>query len=141
MTSVMCPECGAAVRVSERKGMPGWAIGCIVGVVVIPIIVGVVGILAAIAVPSFIRARDTSQFNTCMANLSMIESAKELAALEHPTLQPGDAIPPEMINPFLRGGLEGYSCPLGGQYTINSVGREPECSEHGTLSNALIRRE
>jgi len=133
MTTAMCPECGAPVRLSEKKGMPGWGIGCIIGVVVIPIIVAVVGMLAAIAVPSFMRAREISQYNACISNLSMIDSAKEQAMMEIPTLRVGDEVDPDTIAPFLRGGFESMICPAGGEYTIHPAGREPECSHHGTL--------
>ena len=136
MTSLMCPQCGAAVRVSERKGMPGWGIGCIIGLIVIPVIVAVIGMLTAIAVPSFMRARETSQRHACMANLNMIESAKEMAWSDNQTLQPGHHVPEDMINPFLRGGIESCVCPAGGQYTIHPIGQEPECSVHGTFGTA-----
>lgn len=43
----------------------------------IMIVVAIIGLLAAIAIPSFMRARTTSQANACINNLRQIESGKE----------------------------------------------------------------
>ena len=48
----------------------------------IMIVVAIIGLLAAIAIPSFMRARVTSQKNACINNLRQIESAKDQYALE-----------------------------------------------------------
>ena len=45
--------------------------------------VAVGGLLAAIAIPNFVRARTTSQENACINNLRLIDSAKQQWALEH----------------------------------------------------------
>src|SRR5260370_13884754 len=43
----------------------------------IMIVVLIIGILLAVAVPNFIKARETSRAKACVANLKQIESAKE----------------------------------------------------------------
>ena len=48
----------------------------------IMIVVAIIGLLAAIAIPSFMRARLTSQQNACINNLRQIEAAKDQLALE-----------------------------------------------------------
>jgi len=48
----------------------------------IMIVVAIIGLLAAIAIPSFMRARLTSQQNACINNLRQIEAAKDQCALE-----------------------------------------------------------
>ena len=48
----------------------------------IMIVVAIIGLLAAIAIPSFMKARTTSQKNACINNLRQIESGKEQWALE-----------------------------------------------------------
>ena len=48
----------------------------------IMIVVAIIGLLAAIAIPNFIRARTTTQQNTCWNNLRQFESAKAQYALE-----------------------------------------------------------
>src|SRR5437867_11330126 len=49
----------------------------------IMIVVLIIGILLAIAVPNFIKARDTSRAKACTANLKQIESAKEQWAMDN----------------------------------------------------------
>ena len=49
----------------------------------IMIVVAIIGLLAAIAIPSFMRARTTSQANACINNLRQIEAAKDQFALEN----------------------------------------------------------
>lgn len=49
----------------------------------IMIVVAIIGLLAAIAIPSFMRARLTSQQNACINNLRQIEAAKDQFALEN----------------------------------------------------------
>ena len=48
----------------------------------IMIVVAIIGLLAAIAIPSFMRARLTSQQNACINNLRQVEAAKDQYALE-----------------------------------------------------------
>lgn len=48
----------------------------------IMIVVAIIGLLAAIAIPSFMKARTTSQQNACINNLRQIEAAKDQYALE-----------------------------------------------------------
>ena len=47
----------------------------------IMIVVAIIGILAAIAIPNFIKSRKESQKNACIANLKQIEGAVEQARL------------------------------------------------------------
>jgi len=49
----------------------------------IMIVVAIIGLLAAIAIPNFIKARSYSQVNACIANLKQIESAKSSWAMEN----------------------------------------------------------
>ena len=49
----------------------------------IMIVVAIIGLLAAIAIPNFIRARTTSQQNACINNLRQIDGAKQQWALEN----------------------------------------------------------
>ncbi len=48
----------------------------------IMIVVAIIGLLAAIAIPNFVKARENSQVNTCIANMKQIEGAKATWALE-----------------------------------------------------------
>src|SRR2546425_3255499 len=66
----------------------------------IMIVVAIIGLLAAIAIPNFVKARTTAQQNACINNLRQIDSAKQQWALE--TRQATNATPVETdIGPYL----------------------------------------
>jgi len=48
----------------------------------IMIVVAIIGLLAAIAIPNFIKARTTAQMNACINNLRQIDGAAQQWALE-----------------------------------------------------------
>ena len=48
----------------------------------IMIVVAIIGLLAAIAIPNFVRARTVAQTNACIANLKQIEGAQQVAVLD-----------------------------------------------------------
>jgi prepilin-type N-terminal cleavage/methylation domain-containing protein len=78
----------------------------------IMIVVAIIGLLAAIAIPNFIRARITSQTNLCIDNLRMIDAAEQQWALEFGEVS--TAVPQVTdLQPYLgRGSGELPSCPL-----------------------------
>jgi type II secretory pathway pseudopilin PulG len=93
------------------------------------IVVAIIGLLAAISVPNFARARSTSQTEACINNLRQIESAKQQWALENN--QPVSATPIQSIlMPFLgRGPIGAWpTCPSSGTYSINAVSTAATCS-------------
>ncbi|HZV36220.1 MAG TPA: prepilin-type N-terminal cleavage/methylation domain-containing protein, partial [Verrucomicrobiae bacterium] len=47
----------------------------------IMIVVAIIGLLAAIAIPNFVHARTTAQQNACINNLRQIDGAKQEWAL------------------------------------------------------------
>ena len=49
----------------------------------IMIVVAIIGLLAAIAIPNFVRARTTSQQNACINNLRQIDGAIQQLSLIH----------------------------------------------------------
>lgn len=97
----------------------------------IMIVVLIIGILMAIAVPNFMKSRETSTRNACIQNLKEIDHAKESYAMEN-NLQNGAAV--TMANlaggsgKFLKGPATGPACGGGGTYTVNVVGTNPSCS-------------
>jgi len=91
----------------------------------IMIVVLIIGILMAIAVPNFIQARSTSRKNSCIANLKQIDSAKEQYAMEA-KLDTGATVTSANLAPTY---IKAYpTCPGGGTYTIAVVGTNPSCS-------------
>jgi prepilin-type N-terminal cleavage/methylation domain-containing protein len=78
----------------------------------IMIVVAIIGLLAAIAIPNLTRSRVTSQTNLCIDNLRMLDAAKQQWALEHGEL--ATATPTGIdVQPYLgRGGGELPVCPI-----------------------------
>jgi len=93
----------------------------------IMIVVAIIGLLAAIAIPSFMKARTTSQKNACINNLRQIEAAKEQWALENKK-STGDDIVESAVNAYMK---TNPSCPAGGTYTYNVVGTDATCDVTG----------
>lgn len=89
-----------------------------------------VGLLAAIAVPNFIKARDVAQRNTCINNLRIIDGAKQMWALENNKTT--GAVPSwSDLKPYLGKNAAKLKCPVGGEYIIGAVGEKPRCSIAG----------
>jgi prepilin-type N-terminal cleavage/methylation domain-containing protein len=103
----------------------------------IMIVVAIIGLLAAIAIPNFVRARTTSQQNACINNLRLIDAAKQQWALEQS--QGSTATPAGTdLQPYLGHGSSGElpSCPAdpagawASSYSasINTISVKPTCS-------------
>src|SRR5439155_21141572 len=96
------------------------------------IVVAIIGLLAAIAIPNFIKARTTAQMNACINNLRQIDGAEQQWALE--MKQAAAAIPAYTdISPYMRNAVV---CPAGGgtatfasSYILVNVGGpdNPQC--------------
>ena len=72
-------------------------------IVELMIVVAIIGILLAIAIPNFVKTRDTSQLAAVYNNLRIIEDAKDQWALEHKKGS-GDVIDLPALSDFLKGG-------------------------------------
>jgi prepilin-type N-terminal cleavage/methylation domain-containing protein len=105
----------------------------------IMIVVAIIGLLAAIAIPNFVRARTTAQSNACINNLRQIDGAKQQWALENKavsTATPGDTD----IQPYMgRGSAGGLpSCPSDSSqtfdtsYTVGDIQTPPVCLINAT---------
>jgi hypothetical protein len=92
--------------------------------------VAVPGMLAAIAIPNFVKARATSQQNACINNLRMIDAAKQQWALEK-NKTATDVPTQEDLMPYISHSGQFPRCPAGGTYTIGPVGEPPTCSISG----------
>ena len=95
----------------------------------IMIVVAIIGIIIAIAVPGFIRARSSSRMRSCQENLVKIDGAKEQMALER-NLKPGDAVNTSDLAPSDGTGyLKKLPIePAGYTYTVAVIGADPTCS-------------
>jgi len=93
----------------------------------IMIVVGIIGLSAAIAIPNFRRATEKVQRETCALNRRNIDGAKVQWALEHK--QPRNTTPTDddLFGP------DAYiehkpDCPAGGAYSLNTVREKCTCS-------------
>jgi Tfp pilus assembly protein PilE len=93
------------------------------------IVVLIIGILMAIAVPNFIRARESSRRNSCIANLKQIDSAKEQWAMDNRAATGAAVQMSDIAGTYMKGAVTGPTCPGGGTYTVNVVGTNPTCSK------------
>ncbi len=92
----------------------------------IMIVVAIIGLLAAIAIPNFVKARATSQQNACINNMRQITAAVNQWALETGQ-QTGANVVNTELTPYIQ--LNSNSsipgCPAGGDYSIATVGTVP----------------
>jgi prepilin-type N-terminal cleavage/methylation domain-containing protein len=97
----------------------------------IMIVVGVIGLLAAIAIPNFVNARARTQGVNCSNNIRQFEAAKAQYALEC-GLKDGDSIEPaSALNDYLVNLTVDTLCPAGGTYLyIATIGTSTTCSIH-----------
>jgi prepilin-type N-terminal cleavage/methylation domain-containing protein len=96
----------------------------------IMIVVAIIGLLAAIAIPNFVKARATSQANACINNLRQIDAAANQFALEKGK-KTGDAIVMDTdLTPYIKLNSSGSipPCPAAGTYVLTTVGTNPTCS-------------
>src|SRR5437868_8980977 len=96
----------------------------------IMIVVAIIGLLAAIAIPNFVKARTTSQQNACINNLRQLDGAVQQYALEN-KLASTATYTLANLNPYIKlttgGNLPG--CPAGGVYKEGAtVTNAPTCN-------------
>jgi prepilin-type N-terminal cleavage/methylation domain-containing protein len=93
----------------------------------IMIVVAIIGLLAAIAVPNFVQARTNARRSSCINNMRLIDAAKEQYALENnkdATTTPAAAD----VTPYLKSNVM-PTCPSSGTYTIDAIGTLPSCDK------------
>ena len=106
----------------------------------IMIVVAIIGLLAAIAIPNFVKARATSQANACINNLRQIDAAANQWALENKATTGQTINFPDDLTPYIK--LNSSSsipgCPASGTYADPSVGAIPTCSLSTTVTPAHV---
>jgi prepilin-type N-terminal cleavage/methylation domain-containing protein len=93
----------------------------------IMIVVAIIGLLAAVAIPNLVKARKSAQRQACINNLKTIEGAKAMWALE---MKKTDSDVPSDSDLFGPGKNVDPkpTCPAGGTYDLRTVGEKPTCS-------------
>jgi len=112
----------------------------------IMIVVAIIGLLAAIAIPNFVRARTTAQMNACINNLRQIDGAIQQYALEQHAASTTKVALTD-IQPYLGRGANGSTgnlyCPsdtslgFATSYTIVDVATAPVCKILGASTHKL----
>ena len=134
--AVACPSCGHPVKpppVPAKKTGLWWGLGCLLAVPALLTVIAIIGLLASIAIPSFMKARETSQLHACVNNMRQIDSAKEAWALAV-NADKDAKTDRDAVNAYLKRPAP-PTCPAGGTYTYGPVGNPPECSKHGVLGS------
>ncbi len=96
----------------------------------IMIVVAIIGLLAAVAIPNLVKARKDAQKIACINNLKTIEGAKGIWALE---MKKGDADVPTEVDLFGsdKNIRDKPGCPSGGTYDLKPVSEKPTCTVAG----------
>jgi type IV pilus assembly protein PilA len=105
------------------------------------IVVVILGILAEVALPRFLTARDSAQLRTCQSNMAAINSALEEYALNNNLTAP-DAAAFSAANSSTYFPDGAPQCPAGGTYTLDTGTGRATCDGvggddvvHGSLSD------
>jgi prepilin-type N-terminal cleavage/methylation domain-containing protein len=96
----------------------------------IMIVVAIIGLLAAIAIPNFVKARTQSQKNACIENLRQLFYAKATWALENKKNTTDVPTDTDIFGPtlYIR---EKPACPASGNYTLVQMSEKPLCDVPG----------
>ena len=86
------------------------------------IVVAILGLLASIAMPNLIKARNKAQASTCVNNLRLLSGAVDQWALESRKGN-GTQVAFEDIELYIKGSFKAV-CPAGGTYNFGIVGDE-----------------
>jgi len=106
----------------------------------IMIVVMILGLLVAIAVPNYVKQRGSAQSEMCINTLLKIDNAACQFALEHGK-KTGDTINyPSDLTPYIKLNSAGQipPCPAGGTYTEVTIGVIPVCSLGSTVTPAHV---
>ena len=92
----------------------------------IMIVVAIIGLLASIAIPNFMRARRTAQKNACIENLRQLDGAKQQWAIEN---KKSDTSTPttDEVALYIKGNQFPH-CPASGTYTLGALNTDPTCN-------------
>ncbi len=89
----------------------------------IMIVVAIIGLLAAVAIPNLVEARKRAQINGCKTNLRTIKGAITMFATQE-NKSDDHEVTMDDLEKYLSHVPE---CPAGGRYEVTTVGEDPTC--------------
>ncbi len=94
------------------------------------IVVSIIGLLLAIAVPNFVKSREISRSKSCIANLRQIDTAKQQYMLDKNSSSFTNATSSDTTLGGLAPNYIRFSpaCPVGGTYSTGDSSASPSCS-------------
>ena len=93
----------------------------------IMIVVLIIGLLAAIAIPSFARARARSRISVCVNNLRQIAAGIDQYAMENNLAETAAVALTDLVPDYIKATP---TCPAGGTYTLTNIATAPTCSDN-----------
>jgi len=105
----------------------------------IMIVVAIIGMLAAIAIPNYVRARANSQASACINNLRQIDAAVNLWALENKKVSSA-SVALDDVKPYIKLNSAGEipGCPADGSYSVTTVSASPVCDLSTSVTPAHV---
>ena len=102
----------------------------------IMIVVAIIGLLAAIAIPNFVKARENAQRNACIANLKQIDGAKATWALEQKKTNTDTPAVTDLYGAanYIR---DQPYCPANGVYAPENVQTKATCTLGASMGHTL----
>ncbi len=94
----------------------------------IMIVIAIIGLLAAVAVPNFMKATGTAKRQVCSMNREQIDSAKIMWATENKKSD-NDTPSEDDVKVYLKNS-QFPSCPAGGTYAVGAVKDKSTCTVH-----------
>lgn len=94
------------------------------------IVVAIMGLLLAIAVPNFVKSRNNAQRQVCIENLAQIEAAKQMWGVEVGRGNGDVPVEADLIGPALYIKVR-PQCPAQGTYDFRAIGTNALCSVSG----------
>ena len=118
-----------SIKSNRATGGKGIAVaGAVVSGVFTLMLVGLTGLIAAIAIPNIKEARKNAQATGCKVNLRTIQMAINMWALEKRKTDDAE-VTLEDLESYMKDGIP--RCPSGGEYEFRTVGEKPTCTIEG----------
>jgi hypothetical protein len=87
--------------------------------------------LICLALSNFVRTKQENHKNTCIANLRLLEGAKQMWAMENHKTNSDVPTWADLQSFIVRAGVALPYCPSGGKYTFGAMSNLPTCSIPG----------